>query len=238
MNNKFIIFSQSRSGSTLLKKLLHSHPSVNCEGEILALSDGYINNVLLLRILRRIPIPYFYFRYFLSSQKVFGFTLFNYHTPYIRQCIRLLNFFGWKIIYLKRKQIVNQVFSNIIAMETGLFHRKESMGSKETNFEIPKEIFLKDLKKRLRWHWLENDILMNQKYLTIYYEDDLEDEKKWQATADKIFNYLNLESMPVHSDLKKTYDKPYSEIITNYDELIECFHQNGVSKRSIKNIEM
>jgi D-mannonate dehydratase len=71
---------------------------------------------------------------------------------------------------------------------------------------------------------------MNQKYLTIYYEDDLEDEKKWQATSDKIFNYLNLESMPVHSNLKKTYDKPYSELITNYDELIECIQQNGVSE--------
>jgi hypothetical protein len=73
MNKKFIIFSQSRSGSTLLKELLHSHPSVNCEGEILALSEGYIKNVLLLKILRRMPIPYFYIRYFIIESKSIWF---------------------------------------------------------------------------------------------------------------------------------------------------------------------
>jgi LPS sulfotransferase NodH len=58
-----------------------------------------------------------------------------------------LNFLGWKVIYLKRKNIVNQVFSNIVAKETRLFHRKELNVSNETNFEIPIDIFLKALKK-------------------------------------------------------------------------------------------
>ncbi len=49
--SKFIIFGQGRSGSTLLKQLLDSHPEITCEGELLNVEDKYVTNPLLRKLI-------------------------------------------------------------------------------------------------------------------------------------------------------------------------------------------
>ena len=41
---KFCIISQARSGSTLLREALHSHPDIVCHGEVL--SRSWINKLI------------------------------------------------------------------------------------------------------------------------------------------------------------------------------------------------
>ncbi len=232
--NKFVIFSQSRSGSTLLKDLVGSHPSIHCEGETLELSDGYISNRYLLKICRRIPVPYFYFRKIHSQKEIYGFTLFIYHTPYIKHSVHNLNRLGWKIIYLKRKDIINQAISNILAKRSRYFHNwTEETGPESVDFEIKSEEFLSEIKTRVHWHQKEGIILKYIDYLPVFYENGLEHMNFWQPTADKVFKFLNLETVPVKTGLKKTYAKPYSELISNYQNLIDLLNENDLIK-SIK----
>lgn len=42
---KFCVISQARSGSTLLREALHSHPDIVCHGEVL--SRVWINKLIL-----------------------------------------------------------------------------------------------------------------------------------------------------------------------------------------------
>ncbi|TVQ05932.1 MAG: hypothetical protein EA359_02005 [Balneolaceae bacterium] len=230
--NKFVILSQSRSGSTLLKELLGSHPSIQCEGEILALTDGYLSNRFTLKAWQRLPILYFYCRKFQSKREVYGFTLFIYHTPYIKGSIETLSKMGWKIIHLKRKNIINQVISNIIARRNWYFHNFNNIDrTADNSFDISEDEFLKAIRIRINWHQKEKSILHNVEHLQVIYEDDLEDNNKWQDTVDKIFNYLKIESMPVNSGLHKTYTKSYSELVCNYRDLIACLDHHNLSEK-------
>ena len=231
MKKKFVIFSQSRSGSTLLKDLIDSHPSIHCEGEILALSEGYITNRFVLKLCRRIPVPYIYFRKSLSQNEIYGFTLFTYHTPHIKQCLYSLSRLGWRIIYLKRLDIVNQAISSIIALRSQYFHNIEGVVKpKKINFEITEDEFLSAIKKRIDWRQKESITLKNIDHLTVYYEKDLEQMNCWQPAADKIFKHLNIASVAIHSGLQNTYSKPYSELINNYHELIDLLNDSEISE--------
>lgn len=128
---------------------------------------------------------------------------------------------GWKIIYLKRENIVDQSLSNIIAKDTRRFHRNDEQNLSDSNFTIPVDTFLKEVKKRVQWRKQESEILKSIPHFTVKYEEHLENEKAWQTTTERIFRYMGTNKSPVHSSLQKTYDKPYSMLVKNYDELME-----------------
>ena len=50
-------------------------------------------------------------------------------------------------------------------------------------------------------------------------------ENLWQQTMTRVFKYLNTYPTTVNTDMKKTYPRPYSEIVENYDELKYLFDQ-------------
>lgn len=229
MKSKFIIFSQSRSGSTLLKELIDSHPKILCEDEIFNLDEGYVESSFFLEVWKKMPYPFIYYRRFLSLKQFYGFTLFNYHFSKIGRAIRLLNSMGWKIIYLERKDIITQTLSVIVATKTDHWHNYGDSSEKTESFSIPVERFLKEIKKRLRWHKREADIVQAIPHFTVCYEHHLQNKSDWQNSLNQVFQYLGAEEAPVQSNLKKMYPKPYSELIENYEELI-----NALKKSEIK----
>src|SRR6056297_3368348 len=159
MNSPFIIFSQSRSGSTLLKRLLNSHSKIYCEGEVLTITDGYIKHSFGLKSVRLFTIPYLWMRKIRSADEVYGATIFIYHGRYIARNIRWLYKLGWKIIYLEREDIMNQVFSNMIAAQTGHYHTEKKHVEQADSHIIPEEPFINLVENRIRWHAKEKSIL-------------------------------------------------------------------------------
>lgn len=229
MKTKFLIFSQSRSGSTLLKQLINSHPSITCEGELITFSDGHIKSKIFLRFCRLFPYPFIYYRKLLSKSELYGFTLFIYHVKYLKYHLYLMNRMGWKIIHLRRKDIVAQTISNIIALKTNRYHTREENttgASGNESFIVPADDFLVQVNDRIRWHRNENKILENCDYISVIYEDDLQNQENWQPTLNRIFKFLGANELSVSSNLKKTYPKPYSEIVENYSELMQRLKKN------------
>lgn len=226
MKKKFVIFSQSRSGSTLLHQLLQSHPEITCDGEILCTTDGYLESEFWYKVHAKLPHPYIYYRKALSKKNVYGFTLFIYHVPRMKTTVQSLYRLGWKIIYLERLNLVNQSLSNIIAMRSNHWHRWEDKEVEEAKFHIPVDKFLHVVENRINWHMHENNIVRPIPHLPVYYESGLKNSENWQATADQIFDFLGVDSVPVQSELKKTYPKPYLEMVTNYNELMEALKTN------------
>ena len=57
--------------------------------------------------------------------------------------------------------------------------------------------------------------------IKVVYEDDLFDKNNWEQTAIRIFKQLDTYPSSVQTSLQKTHNRHYSEIIENYNELIE-----------------
>ena len=122
-NIKFIVFGQSRSGSTLLVELLNSHPDVHCDGELFNKSEIYIRSRLLLKFFCRFPFLYIRYRLRTSFERAYGFKLFFFQVKSPEKLLKKLSRHGWKIISIRRENIIAQSLSNIIAFETNLWHR-------------------------------------------------------------------------------------------------------------------
>jgi len=230
MRKPFIIFSRSRSGSTLLKRLLNSHSRIHCEGEVLTITDGYLKNSFGLKSARLFTIPYLFMRKMRSPDDVYGATIFIYHGRYIARNIQWLYKLGWKILYLEREDIVNQVFSNMIAAQTGHYHTEIKRKEQLVRHVIPEDSFINLVNNRIRCHAKEKSILKATDFFNISYEKDLITAEKREHSLPDIFKYLSVEPEKVETRLMKTYSRPYSQIVENYDSLMMRLKNDGFTE--------
>ncbi len=227
----FLIFGQGRSGSALLKELLNSHPDISCDGELFNKDTLYIPNKYLLRASCYFPLPYIIYRQLIHRHKVYGFTLFNFHVKRIGRRIKYLSDRNWKIIYIRRTDTLQQAFSNIVAHETDIWHRRkgEKTDIPDLQLNIPEERLLRQLRVREKWLALEREVLDGLPFFEVVYEDMLEDNRCWQETMQQVFGFLGVDNAPVSSKLLKTYPKPYPDIVANYGDLIQTVKNSPFS---------
>lgn len=209
--SKFLIFGQSRSGSTLLRDLLNSHPEVECAGE--PLRDW-------------VPWPETTCEIFAarSSARVFGCKVFVHHLrdrQFYDDSARFLERMqrrGYRILYLERANLVRHALSNFIRRETGVTH---AMGRRVEldEFELDIEAFVAHLHVRERFWREAEEAIDGRDFLRIVYEHDLMDHAVRQKSMDRVFEYLGVESVSVGTSLEQINTKRLSDLITNYDEL-------------------
>ena len=226
---KFVIFGLGRSGSTLLKQLLNSHPEITCEGELLNVDEKYVTNPWLLRLVYRFPYLFFAFRSLLSIKPVYGFTLLFYQYSPPAKLIGKLVKKDWKIIRIYRENSLEQSLSHLVAQQTRVWHRYDNQ-----EIQTPKLVITpKELMNRLNIvntnKKTETKLFENFAHHKVVYEDDLKNESDWAETTRRIFEYLGVNPAPVSASIQKTYSRPYSEIIENYDELIKYVQTNKQS---------
>ena len=216
---KFIVFGQSRSGSTLLINLLNCHPQIMADQEIYNPLVLFPKIKPLQYLVSTYPLPYANYRLWKSTKPVYGFKLLFFQVQKPEKFLSQLARNNWKFIHIHRDNIWQIALSNIMAMKTNHWHRHTGDESTTETIIIKPERLLNALKTRTQWKTKEFEMIKPYRHLSINYEKDLKDSNNWQATTDKIFNYLGLESHTVTSTMKTTYQKPYSELIENYDEL-------------------
>lgn len=218
---RFIVFGQSRSGSTLLVELLNSHPDICCDGEIfnrLALFPGFKP---LQWFFRQNPGLYVRLKTRLAICPVYGFKMFFFQVYHPQPFLRWLVTNNWKIIHVQRENILQQSLSNIVATQTNYWHRRNEESNPNDSIFIDPQKLLKVLNNRILWKNREKKLIQDYEHFTISYEKNLADENNWQPAADDAFEYLGLKTAHVETTLKPTYGKPYASVISNYDELME-----------------
>lgn len=213
--NKFIILGTPRSGSTLLVDLLNSHPNIYCENEILFPRKLF-------------PRLFIYNRSKLFNERIYGFKLLVSHfrfQPGIKdptQFISELYASGFKIIKIQRENKKNESISLLYSKKIGTFHQTYT----DTNL-IREKVKINPSKMLCTLKWMEelnnllNNICRQVSSLDILYEDDLENKEDHQRTADKIFNYLEVSSVPVQSSFVKICPNDLSDLIINFNEINE-----------------
>ncbi len=230
--NKFFIFCQGRSGSTLLKHLLNSHPSIFCEGELFNKDEYYLTNYFSKKFANRFPVQYCNYRSIRHRSQVYGFTLLHYQIGLLQQRITQMSNNGWKIIHLSRKDAFHQSVSHFVARETNFWHRLNNTKVEVPSITIdPSEIAFW-IKRMLKNKELEDQIMAPLSHAKLVYEDDLADNNQWQAALKRVFDYLEVDYHQPEAKIKKTYNRPYSEIVENYQEVREYLIENTIIETS------
>ena len=214
---RFICFAHSRSGSHLLADLSNSHPKVTFVTEqALFLRRRAIANPIqyLDGVSKRFP-----------QSPVFG------GKTSVRQLMRQagepkailadLAAAGWKFMILERENTLHQVISALLAKERQTYHDTVLPSVQQLQIEINLEALHQKLKHKTDLNRLTGGLLASYNPLKFVYEPDLIGTEAQQRTADRIFNWLDLNPVSIQTNYVKTGVYALSDYITNYDEMVE-----------------
>lgn len=231
---RFVIFGQGRTGSKLLVELLRSHPDIHCDGEVL---NGYywnrLSRRLILPLWRYYPLPLFRRNARNSPSMVYGFKLFNDHIHRPHRVLSTLHGEGWRIIHIQRRDLVAQTISGEVARQTSRWHRHSGDTVAPVVMTIDPDEFSADLKKRLTRSAQIEQILAGIPHLDITYEDHLADPADWKPLSMRLLHYLEAPLQPLTTEMVKTWEQPYSEMILNYAELMAAAQRLPSSARLV-----
>lgn len=217
----YVVFGQPRTGSTLLVRLLQSHPQVQCDGEILGNHRWGRGPKLLLRpVVRRFPEPYILWRASRSTAPAYGFKLLVTHVAAPSTLIARLQRSGWQIIHIQRRRLFDIALSRTVARMTGHWvgFRKD-VQPVNTSLVVEREYLLHQAKQCIALQQKELVALRTIPHVRVTYEDDLLADQNRNRICGLIFTALQVERRPVFTKRQRSWDRPYSELVTNFAEL-------------------
>lgn len=209
-DNKFVIFAQGRTGSWLLYDLLNLHPEIHCDKEILSKKVFSPKLHVKGRCLRWPKVVYgFHVQIYqlMETQKI---------DP--KKFLSNLHKNGWKIIYLRRLNILRQSVSVIIAQTRQKYYDTSANPLKGIYIECDELIGW--LERREINLMKEKEALDGLPHIRIVYEEDLLRAEKHQKTLDTIFDYLGISSVPVKTKLARISSDQMPDFIQNYEEVV------------------
>ncbi len=208
----FVVLTSGRSGSELLRSLLGAHPLVYHDVEILD------RDVLFPRL-------WVASRRARHQDRAWGFKvkiqdLIRFQRPAVDPARFLGDLVedGYPIIHLRRENVVLQSLSVLRARATGEYHRAadEAVDPQRT-IDVAELVAACGHQMDHMDHELE--VLSGLRRLTVTYEADLDDPAQHQATADRVFDHLGLDRVPVATDLTRTRPRRVTDEIVNLDEV-------------------
>ena len=214
LSGRFVVFSQSRSGSSLLAELLDHHPEIDCAAEIYRLGPAF-------------PHAYRHAEERVSEAPVFGFKLQVHHLDNelrlrpaeIERFIERLAAERYKFIYLKRENSLRQVVSDLLRRAGGPTYLRSNEASTVTRLRVDVDKVMKRLEVRGNYWQLAERLLEPTEHIDLSYETDLQEQSAQQPTLDRVFAFLGLPSAAVATTMRRINAKPLSDLIDNYEEL-------------------
>lgn len=215
---RFVVFAQGRTGSTLLVTLLNSNPSIHCDGEILRKKRLFPGHLIAARSR-------------LGGRDVYGFKLKIYQLWAqkiydARPFVHGLHEDGWKVIYLKRRNILRQVISRMVARHRqGGLHWSEDGPVRLDRIHVDCGKVVRVIEQRKAYLVKEAEVLEGLPLLPLVYEDHLLHPETHQETVDDVFGFLGVPSVPVETNLIRITSDRLPDFIANYDELVQVIEQ-------------
>lgn len=223
----FILYAQPRTGSTLLGSLLASHPRIAWAREPLH-PRGWQSprRSKLYRLVLHFQAWYLLAHGAMVGQRIYGCKLPWFDLVQLLNTANKMNYFGWKSIYLTRRDVFAQMISLLAARQTHRWQRQTDKRQHGARVFIPVEDLLIEARYWINCQQQMRNALAEIPHLGLVYEDDLACAGQWQPAIDRVFGYLGLPAVPVQTTFKKTWEQPYQEIVINYDELITAFRES------------
>lgn len=211
---RFVVFAQGRSGSTLLTTSLDAHPQIRCEGELLELP-------------RVAPVAFVENCAKATAARWFGFHAKIYQL-YKRQRAEDLGAFmrglharGWRILHLWRENLFEQAVSTMFAKRTGRYHFSDDEARPAAVTLSPQALVAK-MEARERVLDRERAALAGVPHHALCYERDLRDPSARAEALGGVLDYLGAPPAALASPLRKAIRRPLAETIVNHDEVVEA----------------
>jgi hypothetical protein len=220
---RFVVYGVGRVGSELLVELLDNHPRLCCDAEILDLP--------LVR-----PLRYAALRSSLAGTPVYGFKLLTHH---MLRCsgrrwdeagesfLHRMHRDGWRILHLRRRDRLRQAVSVMASQQRQQWHHRRGDGQRPVSVRVDVPELLQRLDFSRRRQEEEVAALGDLPRLELYYEDHLENGELQQVTARRVFEWLDLDPVPVSTSLVRSSPRRLEDFIANYGEVERALRQSG-----------
>lgn len=191
---KFIVYTMGRCGSTLLQELSHQPPLIISEGEIL---NSWISNCDPFDFLRKSALTAFS-----SGSICWGFKLKTSHIAKTgtdpgsflsRACGE-----GWKIIHLKRDNLLDLSLSCLYAKHSNKWFSYKSKFDlirrvkPSQKIHIDMDELFRTLDRNSGLYEFENELLAHFPHLGLTYEEGLAEEGMHKSCLKDFMSYLNI----------------------------------------------
>src|SRR5690606_4135545 len=126
---------------------------------------------------------------------------------------------GYRFIYLKRENSLRQVISDRLRRAGGPTYLRSDGPHVIGPLAVDVAAVLERLQIRQHYWDVAEKLLLHTEHVKVGYEADLQESVNHQATADRLFSYLELGSAPVSTSTRRINTRPLSELLENYAEL-------------------
>ena len=221
----FVVFGQTRTGSSLLMDTLQAHPQVQCDvnsGEILHSNHWRRGVKLCLRPLpRRFPELYVLWKAVRSARPVYGFKLLHHQTAAPGRLLAGLHRCGWLVIHVQRRRLFDLALSQQVAQSTGHYGDYRLIKQPDhMTIDIPPDSFLRQMRQCIDIRRSELRSLTGIAHVSVVYEGDLLAEADRNRICRAIVEALHLERYPIITPRSRSWNRPYHEIVANYARLV------------------
>jgi hypothetical protein len=208
---RFVLFSQGRTGSSLLESLLAAHPRVHRSTEILSKRRRLGHLYLFLDAeSRRTSLPVF-------GAKV-KIEQLDFQGVEPRRFLSLLVERDWRIIHLWRRDTLRQAVSHFVRRHRGESHRKVDL-EEELRLRIEPAKLIEQIEIRQERLRRELVAVEDLPHAEVIYEDDLLRAERHQPTADRLFELLGVSSVPVSTRFRKVTPEDLPSLIENWTQV-------------------
>lgn len=242
---RFLIAGTQRTGTTLLRTSLSSHPRIVCHGEVFKLGKkaytlpggywAFARQSLRQRVDAMLR-PRRSFRDYLDRLyghrecSAVGFKLM------LNQCASrpflwsLICGYGVKAILVTRRNVLKTLVSRLTAAESGVYHVSPTLQAKSAvsdwtakSVRIEPGTLLGDLDRILgetaEWKLKLKDCV----FMELIYEDYVRDQATWNS---KILDFLGAPPQALSSDLRKVNPDELRALVSNFDEVASIVRQS------------
>lgn len=209
----FLMYGQGRLGSTLLGRLLMSHPGLRFGDEVLRAPVKH--PARWLDGLRAMQAPHSY-----------GVHVKPYHlkdfqrTPDQGAWLRDRARDGWLLIHLQRRNTLLHVLSNATRQTRAGAHFTQGDGETVAPITVQVDELLHWMGLRQASQLAEARVLEGLPHLRVGYEDDLlPGAEAWARITGTVFRELGLAPHPVTTELRKVNPARLEDFVANADEV-------------------
>ncbi len=229
--NKFILFCNPRTGSSLFGSLLSTHPKIYWAKERFKAGFWKGYKKWLWPIARYFPALFLEIFAARHNPLIYGCKLLPYQVVDVGSALRQLHARGWLILYLRRQNMFQLTLSYLVSTEQKHWRTYQDSARPSTKqLTINPAIFLAELERQTHFLNLQNTIARTFPHLDFVYENDLVDAARWPETAGKVFDALGLERLIPTTSIVKTWEKPYPEFVLNYCELVQAVRSSPLAQ--------
>jgi Stf0 sulphotransferase. len=210
---RFVLFARGRSGTTLLLSMLNQHPDVESDGEILR-RRAWRPHALVEQRLGQTQAP------------VYGFKLLSYqlhdlqtHLPDRRAFLKALMERGYRVLYLRRQNLLRHALSGLYAEHRRRWHQTDTDTAARPTIRVRRDDLFRWLDGSAQLRHFEQEILNGLPHLSLTYEEHLEDPARHADTLRRVTDRLDLDPVTPDTSLRKTTPRRLSDLATNPDDI-------------------